>query len=47
MKNKNIAVVGSMLFGTTISWKLAEMGHEVDLFEKESGYFYGCMHKPV
>ena len=39
MKNKNIAVVGGGVFGTTISWKLAEMGQKVDLFEKNKDIF--------
>ncbi len=39
MKKKNIAVVGGGVFGTTISWKLAEMGQQVDLFEKNEDIF--------
>lgn len=31
-----IGVIGAGIFGVTASWKLAKLGHEVDLYEKEN-----------
>ena len=39
MRNKKIAIVGGGVFGTTISWKLAEAGYNVELFEKKNDIF--------
>ena len=30
-----IAVVGAGIFGVTAAWKLASLGHNVDLYERE------------